>query len=549
MTPNANADNGHPDTRRSAAVAGVDTPLVVDTIIIGAGIAGLTAATRCLDAGLSVLVLEARDRVGGRTLTQSVDLDGRICIDLGGAWVNPAIQPHVGAAIADLGLTPFPQYARGRRSLQTDPATAVATYTGDIPALNPAALVDAHLAIAALDGEARRLGAAAAAAGVGAGAGAPLSDREKAMDAVTLSAWMDRSMWTRGGRRLVEIAVRTLMGAEPCEASLLWMVRSVRSAGSAAALIEVEGAQKMRLKEGAQSISLKLADRLGVDRLRLSSPVVRIDRSSADDVISVFVAGSATPVKARTVVLAVPPSQHVKMQWTPPLPARKIHMFQKTAAMGYFTKAVCIYESPFWREEGTSGEAISHCGPISLTYDTSDDDASYGAITCFMASTQGEQWGKLAAAERKQAVVDHLRVLLKDERFASPRWYVEKDWSTEEFTGGCPVAFMSPGTLSLYNEELRMPVAENVFLAGTETATAWIGYMDGAVESGIRASQQVLAALRGVEPPPELRGRRSTVAETSPSSLRVTRAAGVALAAAVLAGAVVWMGLGGVKGI
>ncbi|KAI9346750.1 hypothetical protein DFJ73DRAFT_837398 [Zopfochytrium polystomum] len=445
------------------------------TIVIGAGISGLTAATRCLDEGLAVLVLEARDRVGGRTLTQTLDSENKIRVDLGGTWINPDIQPNIGGLVKSLGLTTLEQYDSGKSTIQMDNST-IDTYSGAFPSTSPAGFVDAHLAIAALDRMASRLSP-----GVIENPAESFTAREEEWDSMSMATWMQKSMWTTAGKNLMDVTIRTLVGAEPKEVSLLFLLKAAKSAGSILTLLETSGAQKMRLKDGAQSISLKLASRLNSFQLRLSSPVTHVDRSSTDGIIKVFVAGSETPFRAKTVIFAVPPSQHVKIRWTPSLSSRKIHLSQKLAAMGFYSKAICIYDKPFWREQGISGEAISCCGPISLTYDTSDHDESYGSITCFLTSTEGEFWSNLSERDRKQVVLDHLQLLLKDERFSQPREYIEHDWTKEEFTGGCPIGFMAPGTLSLYNNELRRPLGGNIFFAGTETATAWIGYMDGAV--------------------------------------------------------------------
>ncbi|KAI9332729.1 hypothetical protein DFJ73DRAFT_855412 [Zopfochytrium polystomum] len=468
----------------------------VDVIVIGAGISGLMAASDCFDAGLNVRVLEARDRLGGRTYTKQHD--GKL-LEMGGGWVNMDIQPNIAGLITSLGLTPVQQYDNGKRILELE-KEVIRNYSGDIPNVSPFALVDTQFANWGIDRMANGLSAAAVQY-----SSSGLTEQEKEWDSITVAGWVRKHMWTLTGTKFIDLTMRALFGVEAEEMSMLWFLRYVRTAGSLAALIETQQAQRERIKEGAQSISERLASRLPNSQVHLSSPVMHVDRSAPTGFIAVHVAGLREPYLTKTVIFAIPPSQLIKLQWTPTLPPRKTALAPKNRCFrllheGKFiflfdnfdlhAEVCCLYNEPFWRSEGVSGQSLSHCGPISLTLDTSDPSGTYGSMTAFVISKQGEDWSQLSVEERKEAVLNHLVVLYKDARFGSPTHYEEQDWSKEEFTGGCPVNFMAPGTMTMHHQEVRRPLGTNIFFAGTETATVWTGYMDGAVEAGRRAAKE-----------------------------------------------------------
>ncbi|KAI9332728.1 hypothetical protein DFJ73DRAFT_855411 [Zopfochytrium polystomum] len=454
-----------------------------DVVIIGAGISGLTAASKCLDAGINkVLVLEARDR----------DVDGKV-VDMGGMWINQDSQRNISGLVDSLGLTVIDQYDKGKRIMQLD-QEVIKNYSGDIPNVSLFGLIDAQLASMALDRMANRLSPAAIS-----DASKSLNNRERAWDAISVGHWARKTLWTAVGTKIMDIAVRAVVGLEPEQVSLLWFLRYIRCAGSFGALIDTQQAQKSRIKEGAQSVSKRLASRLTDSQIRLCAPVVQIDRSAADNIISIYVAGDTYPIQTKAIIFAIPPSQHLKLKWTPALPAKKLHYFHRTAAVGYYTKVCLIYDEPFWRSAGVSGQAISHTGPICMTFDSSDDAATYGSMTVFLTSHQGQQWAALSDEDRKQGVLDHMVRLYKDERFGKPKLYEEQDWAKEEFSGGCPVHFMAPGTLTSYSKEIFEPIGGNIFFAGTETASIWPGYMDGAVEAGKRAGQEAVDFLHSLK--------------------------------------------------
>ena len=444
----------------------------VDVVVVGAGIAGLVAARELAAAGRSALVLEARDRVGGRTLNHPVG-NGEVA-ETGGQWVGPT-QDRLLALAAELGIETFPTHYQGRNLLDLGGRTK--RYRGTIPRLAPHVLLD-------IDRARRRLNRLAEAVPPE----APWqAERAAELDSTTVASWMDRNVRTARARSLFEIALGAAWGARSSELSLLWLLFYVRSAGGFDAIIDTEGgAQQDRFVGGSQLISERLAEGLG-DSVVLAAPVRLIEQDGS----AVSAQANGLAVRARRAVVAVPPNLTTRISFRPGLPGRRDQLAQRMAA-GALTKCTAVYPEPFWREQGLTGEAVTDRGPVESTFDNSPPGGSPGVMLGFIPARAAVEHARLPVSERRRRVLDCYRRLF-GEPAASPLDYFEQAWAEEEWSRGGPVCNPAPGALSAYGEELRRP-AGRVHWAGAETATVWCGYMDGAVRSGERAAQEVLAA-------------------------------------------------------
>ena len=444
-----------------------------DYVIVGAGVAGSTAAYELKKKGASVLVLEARERVGGRTW--SGVLDGAE-VDWGGEWIGDG-QPRIYQLIQELGLRTFPTYDTGKKVLDVGGRTS--TYSGTIPWMAPWKLIQIQLSIWIIDAYAHRVDIANA-------WNHPKASR---WDSITLESLRRTFMWSADARGAMDAAIRTIFGAESGELSMLHMLAYVRSAGSMNNLIATEGGfQHDRIAGGAQSVALALADSIGQDRVILGQPVAAI---AQDDDGVTLTAASGTSYRAKRVVVAVPVPLGSRIQFTPQLPALRQQLMGRSH-MGAAVKIFARYETAFWRERGFSGEAACGDGPISVTFDQCSEDGKTACLMAFVGGKFARTWHRMDESERKQIVISHF-VKYFGEEARNPLSYAEQDWCGEEWSGGAPIALFPTGTLSVHGPALREPIGR-IHWAGTETARQCMGFIEGAVESGQRVAGEVLEA-------------------------------------------------------
>lgn len=464
-----------------------------DVVIVGAGLSGLVAARLLLGNDVNPLVLEARDRLGGRLLNEEIG-DGKV-VEVGGQWIGPT-QGRISALAAELGVGTFPTHDEGRHVIEIGGKRAF--YAGALTdtrlglvrdlsrAISPLALVDFEQARARLDRMARQV---------------PLeapwtAPKAVSWDGQTFATWILRNTRTAAARSLFELATEAVWAAEPADVSLLHVLFYTHSGGGFNVLVGTGGgAQQDRFHGGSQRIAELLAEALGQGRVRLSSPVRRIEHGEGGVVLHADgTAGepSGLAVRAQRVVVAVPPTLAGRISYDPPLPARRDQLTQRMP-QGTVIKTMAVYDQPFWREEGLSGQATSDVGPARVVFDNSPPDGSPGVLLGFLEGRLARQWGAQTATERREAVLaGHARLFGK--RATKPQRFIERVWSEEEWTRGCYGCLMTTGGWTEYGDALRAPIGP-LHWAGAETATVWNGYMDGAVQSGERAASEVLSAL------------------------------------------------------
>ena len=447
----------------------------VDVVVVGAGIAGLVAARKLRQAGHSVAVVEARRRVGGRTLNHGIR--GKEVVEVGGQWVGPT-QDRVLKLISQLRLETFETHVEGENVYARGGSRQ--TYTGTIPPANPAALGEIAVAIERLNGMAATV---------------PLDKPWTAPDAFewdgqTFETWKRANIVNDEARDLLDLAVEAVFAAEPLDISLLFALFYIHSAGNLNRLIDTAGgAQESRIVGGSQLICLRLARKLGKPVVKLGRPVEAIRQSRR----GIEVVTRRDSWRAKRVIVAMAPEMASRILYRPGLPALRDQLTQRLP-MGSVIKCMAVYDEPFWRAEGLSGMATSTEGPVKLTFDNSPPDGRPGVLLGFLEGHEARVLAERGAGERRAAVLGSFERLFGTKARTDVRDYVEKSWAEDPWARGCYGGFTPPGVLLDFGEALRRPVGR-IHWAGSETATVWNGYMDGAVQSGERAAAEVIAEL------------------------------------------------------
>jgi monoamine oxidase len=438
-----------------------------DAVVIGAGFAGLTAARELAHMGHEVVVLEGRDRVGGRSSTATI---AGVPVDLGGTFVGPT-QDEVLKLAADLGCQTVPTHDDGDNLIRWRGRTR--PYRGTIPKLALRDLLDLGRIRWKFARLTRRVSVQE-----------PWT-ANPALDEMSLEDWLQSVSASSSSRELMALVSRVSWGCEPGQISLLHAVRYVKAAGGLDRMLDTrDGAQQDRFPGGTQQIALRIADELG-PRVRLSSPVREIGWH--DDGVRVTFDGGET--QARFAIVAVPPEHRAAITFTPGLPQEQRDLSGHWP-QGRLSKAYAAYETPFWRANGQSGQALSDEGPVFITFDVSPSAAGTGILLGFADS---RTFDPLPEHARREAALGCFAEIFGDAAL-DPIDYLDHCWGLEPFAPGGPTAAVPPGSWTRYGPWLRRPVGP-IHWAGTETADEWTGFLDGAVRSGQRAAAEVAVRL------------------------------------------------------
>ena len=418
-------------------------------------------------------MLEARDRVGGRIWTYHLP-DGAP-VDRGGGWLAPK-HDAIFALAREVGVSTYKTYVAGDHLLLGE--GRMRRYRGLIPKISPAAILTLFLANARLDRMAKRLPV-----------DAPWTAKRAAeWDALSVGWFLERSgIRTTIARDLFESAVRGLFPGDLHRVSLLNMLFLIRAHGSINTLFSISGgSQENLVVGGAGSIAHRVADDLG-GAIRLNTPVRAIVQK-ADHVV---VESAALTVSARHAIVAVPPALALEIAFDPVLPQDRLTLYRHSTA-GPETKTLLVYDEPFWRADGFSGQSAGPNSASEVTIDATPVSGTPGVLASFTFGPIAQRVDALDAGERRRLVLETM-VERFGPRAGSPSAFIETPWWKEEWTRGCSMAHWSQGILTQYGPLLRQPF-ERVHWAGTETATISYGAIDGAVRSGERVAGEILAS-------------------------------------------------------
>ena len=464
----------------------------VDVVVIGAGLSGLVAALKLQKGGKRVLILEARDRIGGRMYRESTIKGG--VLDMGGQWVGDS-QAAILGLLGDLQIERFVSYNSGH---------SIQSWNGEKTGFDGSV---SHLLAGRCQGPdylPPEYMQACAAAGQRLPDCLPVSaqariwnkfmDISKAtpaerpweaadahvLDSMTFQSWLENESNDSYAEWLLAMLARIGgSGAfEPKAVSMLHMAWTQQVGPQS------EAPEKWLLKGGAGQVPELMARRLPNSIL-----VSARAQSITQHVRGVAVGTPGLTVNARQVIVAIPPSQRAGIEFLPPLPPTHTGFIQRTP-MGSLSKVHAIYPNAFWRKQCLSGSGAGNLRTCEFIADSSPESGTPGILTSFIAGDRNIELAGKSDIEIRNLVLTDLAYY-----FGSEAWnisdFVRINWDEQNFTGGAFTSYLPPGVWTTYGSGWRDTV-ENIFWAGTETAHRWPGYFDGAVSAGIRAANAIL---------------------------------------------------------
>lgn len=453
-----------------------------DVVVVGAGPSGLTAARELTKAGLSVAVLEARDRVGGRTWTDTVD--GAV-LEIGGQWVSPD-QTVLLDLLDELGLKTYSRYRSGE-SVYIGADGQPVRYTGDSFPVDPATAVEMDKLIALLDALAAEIGPTEPWA----------HPKARELDTVSFHHWLRANSDNEEACNNIGLFIAGGMLTKPAHAfSALQAVLMAASAGSFTHLTDEDFILDKRVVGGMQQVSLLQAQELG-DDVVLNSPVRTINWEDGAGGQRVTVVSERATVNARFVIMAVPPNLYSRVSFNPPLPRRQ-HQMHQHQSLGLVIKVHAVYSTPFWREDGLSGTGFGAGSLVQEVYDNTNHGDTRGTLVGFISDEKADAVFELSADERKRVVLESIAGFLGDKAL-EPEVYYESDWGSEEWTRGAYASSYDLGGLHRYGKDQHTPVGP-IYWCSSDLAAEGYQHVDGAIRMGRLTAARIAEVARVREP-------------------------------------------------
>ncbi|RAQ99990.1 amine oxidase [Stemphylium lycopersici] len=456
----------------------------VDVVVVGGGFSGCMAAYDMHKAGLSVILLEAKHRIGGKSRTHKLE-SGPGLVELGATWINQITQPTVYELTKRFGLVCKEQYIEGDTVWELHDGSVVRG-SGLMPEIRDPEMAEKMgtlmetLAIAAEKIDIRNF------------------ESFPENDDVSVSEWLTmKGLYEGPLLQGIAKALTTLwVGREPRECGIHYILDYVKSAGGLASINTdgPGGAQDLKIKQGTSAIATSLAGALKPGSVKTNTPV---DAVSQYGDFCIVTTSTGTRYKAKKVVIAIPTNTYTNIRFSPPLPSAKKALVTRTKP-GVYAKVIVTYSSSWWKDAGLQGKFMSVKGPICCSWDISDDATKQYSLALFVVGDIAAAWHRLSELGREEAILEHLATLVGPQladKARNPLEVTEMEWTKEAYLDGAPTSVMGPGMLKSYGQALREPF-HAIHFVGAETAYEWKGYLEGAIRAGNRGAEEVIKALK-----------------------------------------------------
>ncbi len=451
-----------------------------DVIIIGAGYAGLNAAYRLSKKGFKILLLEGRSRVGGRTLDKVLGTSHPMRLELGGQYIA-SIQKRMMNLVKELGLELYQAYSSGDNFLSLNGKTA--RYQSNPASCLVKELKQPKKVQTEIEKVLKKLSKMLMKI-------SPLtpykSPQAEKFDSITFQSWLENELTENVAKQFFRFMTNQGFSTEPEQISLLQMLYFLKTSHGLPPWA-TGGAQAFRVNGGTQLVAERLAEKLG-DRLKLNSPVFEIKQNEKE----VLVKTSEMVFHAKAAIISLPPQLTPRLKFSPSLPA---DLYRAFAALqtGNAMKVQAVYETPFWREEGWSGNGISYQGPQTFTYDNSGPEGAPGVLLGFLTASRATEWNQKSKKERQKAVLQTWAKAFGKKALHCLE-YIEMDWAEEPFTRGGHGCHFTPGVWTELGSAMggkHLPQFQRLIWAASDIAKDWCGYLEGAIYAGEQAAGEV----------------------------------------------------------
>ena len=446
----------------------IDRKNLTDVLVVGAGLSGLYAAQLLQQAGLSVTVLEARDRVGGRVFSQN--LSDKITIDLGAQWISP-YQKRIFNLVQKYNLKTIVTHTKGDSIFKMGERWQ--RISGEMPQISLFAKFDILQIGWRLNKIAKKLSVTE-----------PWQHPQaRQLDSISFQDWLAKNAFSWEGKSYWQHITESGLCVSCDRFSPLEVIQQIASIGG---LKQLATAEHQFIESGAQTIPQKIAEDLG-DCIHLNCLVRAIEY----DERSIRAITNKRDFFSQRIIFALPPQLLETISFNSQLFTRSPFPTQKLL-LGQIVKNIIVYERAWWRDVGLSGVANIPGESIDFLADSSNEEGKPGILVAFASGDAAVNLSQTDRETRQAIVLNHIQKTIGTTSL-SPQHFVSWDWISEPLSCGGYASRRAIG--EWLREEIPTIPDAPIHFAGTETATEWRSYMEGALQSAERASKEVIDAL------------------------------------------------------